>query len=88
MSTAKQQIITENYAIYNSDCVEVLKSLPDNSIDLSIYSPPLQVCTSIRAIRATSQTAKTKSSFTALRVFGSGKSSRYKAGQNHGGPLY
>lgn len=40
MSTAKQQIITENYAIYNSDCVEVLKSLPDNSIDLSIYSPP------------------------------------------------
>lgn len=40
MSTAKQQIVTDNYAIYNSDCVEVLKSLPDNSIDLSIYSPP------------------------------------------------
>ena len=36
----KQQVITENYAIYNSDCMEVIKELPDESIDLSIYSPP------------------------------------------------
>lgn len=36
----KDQIITDKYAIYNSDCMEVLPSLPDNSIDLSIYSPP------------------------------------------------
>lgn len=36
----KDQIITSQYAIYNSDCMEVLPSLPDNSIDLSIYSPP------------------------------------------------
>jgi DNA modification methylase len=36
----KDQIITKDYAIYNSDCMEVLPSLPDNSIDLSIYSPP------------------------------------------------
>ena len=36
----KQQTIKENYAIYNSDCMEVLPTLPDNSIDLSIYSPP------------------------------------------------
>lgn len=39
MST-KDQIITESYAIYNSDCMEVLPALPDESIDLSIYSPP------------------------------------------------
>lgn len=36
----KDQFITENYAIYNSDCMEVIKELPDNSIDLSVYSPP------------------------------------------------
>jgi DNA modification methylase len=37
---AKDQIITNEYAIYNSDCMEVMPTLPDNSIDLSIYSPP------------------------------------------------
>ena len=36
----KDQIVTSEYAMYNSDCMEVLPSLPDNSIDLSIYSPP------------------------------------------------
>jgi len=36
----KEQLITENYAIYNSDCMEVIKELPGNSVDLSIYSPP------------------------------------------------
>mgnify|MGYP003425222095 FL=1 len=37
---AKDQIITPEYAIYNSDCMEVLPTLPSNSIDLSVYSPP------------------------------------------------
>lgn len=36
----KQQLITDDYAIYNSDCMEVLPTLTDKSIDLSIYSPP------------------------------------------------
>ena len=40
MSLVKEQLITDNYAIYNSDCMEVLPTLPDQSIDLSIYSPP------------------------------------------------
>lgn len=40
MSTAKDQLITDRYAIYNSDCVDVMRTLPDESIDLSIYSPP------------------------------------------------
>jgi len=40
MSTTKEQVITDQYAIYNSDCMEVLPSLPDCSVDLSIYSPP------------------------------------------------
>jgi DNA modification methylase len=36
----KEQVIKENYALYNSDCMYVLPTLPDASIDLSIYSPP------------------------------------------------
>ncbi len=36
----KEQLITENYAIYNSDCMLVMPTLPNESIDLSIYSPP------------------------------------------------
>ena len=31
---------TDNYSIYNADCMEVVSKLPDNSVDLSIYSPP------------------------------------------------
>ena len=34
------QEINENYAIYHSDCIEVMKNLKANSIHLSIYSPP------------------------------------------------
>jgi DNA modification methylase len=34
------QLITDNYAIYNSDCMYVLPSIADKSIDLSVYSPP------------------------------------------------
>lgn len=36
----KDQLITEDYAIYNSDCMYVVKELPNESVDLSIYSPP------------------------------------------------
>lgn len=36
----KNQIDTENYSIYNADCMEVMPSIPDKSVDLSIYSPP------------------------------------------------
>jgi len=36
----KEQLITDEYAIYNSDCMEVLPTLKDKSIDLSVYSPP------------------------------------------------
>ncbi len=36
----KDQIITDKYAIYNADCMDVVGELEDNSIDLSVYSPP------------------------------------------------
>jgi len=34
------QEITDNYALYNGDCCEVLPTIPDNTVHLSIYSPP------------------------------------------------
>lgn len=36
----KEQIVTENYAWYNSDSMYVLPTLPDESIDMACYSPP------------------------------------------------
>jgi len=38
--TTKNQVITDEYAIYNSDCMYVLPTIENKSIDLSIYSPP------------------------------------------------
>lgn len=32
--------LTDKFAIYNSDCMEVLPTLPKESIDFTIYSPP------------------------------------------------
>jgi DNA modification methylase len=34
------QVITDDYAVYNGDCVEVIADMPDKSVDLSVYSPP------------------------------------------------
>jgi len=36
----KDQSITEKYAIYNGDCIEVMASMPDACVHLSVYSPP------------------------------------------------
>lgn len=36
----KNQLHAESYSIFNGDCMDVVSSLPDNSVDLSVYSPP------------------------------------------------
>ncbi len=36
----KDQIITPNYALYNGDCVEAMREMKDESVHLSVYSPP------------------------------------------------
>lgn len=36
MNTAK----TTRYALYNGDCVQIIKQLPDNSVHFPIFSPP------------------------------------------------
>ena len=35
-----EQVITDQYALYEGDCCEVMPTLPEGSIHLSIYSPP------------------------------------------------
>jgi len=40
MNLVKNQVVTEDYAIYNADCMDVLAQLQENSVDLVIYSPP------------------------------------------------
>lgn len=40
MGNVADQLITDNYAVYNGDSMEVLLDLPDESIHLSVYSPP------------------------------------------------
>lgn len=34
------QLIEKHYALYQGDCLEIMPTLPDGSIHLSIYSPP------------------------------------------------
>jgi DNA modification methylase len=40
MSKIKDQIITDKYSIYNGDCLDVVSLIPNESVDLSVYSPP------------------------------------------------
>ncbi len=34
------QTVTDDYALYHGDCLEVMPTLPDGSVHLSVYSPP------------------------------------------------
>ena len=34
------QMVTKDFALWNGDCLEVMPTLPDESIHLSVYSPP------------------------------------------------
>ena len=34
------QMITDDFALFNGDCVEVMADMPDDSVHLSVYSPP------------------------------------------------
>ncbi len=40
MTCAIEQTITDRYAAYNGDCIELIKELPNESIGLSVFSPP------------------------------------------------
>lgn len=38
--TVRDSNITNMYALYNGDCIEVMRDLPTGCVDLSVYSPP------------------------------------------------
>lgn len=40
MASVVEQELTDRYAIYHGDCMEVMAALPDDSIHFSVYSPP------------------------------------------------
>src|SRR5699024_10391172 len=42
MTNTLDQVITDDYSIYNADCIEVAKGMPNESIDYSIFSPPFE----------------------------------------------
>jgi len=35
-----KNVVNENYALYNGDCIEAISQIPDESVHLTIYSPP------------------------------------------------
>ena len=35
-----EQVIEKQYALYNGDCVEVMKSFPEKRMDMILFSPP------------------------------------------------
>lgn len=34
------QVVTDRYALYHGDCVDVVRGLPDESVHYTVYSPP------------------------------------------------
>lgn len=40
MAEVIEQVISDKYAIYNGDCVEVAAGLPSDSVGFSVFSPP------------------------------------------------
>lgn len=41
MSTKKGKVVGSDWVtLYHGDCLEVLKTLPDNSIDMVLTDPP------------------------------------------------
>lgn len=39
---ALDQVVTPDYAIYHGDACELIRAIPDNSIDFGIHSPPFE----------------------------------------------
>ncbi len=40
MTAVVDQVVTDRYALYNADCVDVVRGLPDRSVHYTIFSPP------------------------------------------------
>ena len=63
MSKVGQQVITEDYALYNGDCIETMQSLPDESIGFVCFSPPFSSLYSYSNDHRDLSNCKTKEEF-------------------------
>lgn len=35
-----EQVVTDNYALYHGDCINIMRQMPEGRIHMSVYSPP------------------------------------------------
>ena len=42
MVKVKGQVITDEYALYNDDCIQIMKGVESDTVGLSVFSPPFQ----------------------------------------------
>jgi len=40
VKVTNKEVVTDNYSVFNGDCVQTLQQLPDNCADISVFSPP------------------------------------------------
>jgi len=40
MAAVVDQTVTDKFALYNADCVEVVRGMPTDSVDYTVFSPP------------------------------------------------
>lgn len=40
MENINNSRITDKFALYNGDCVDITRQIPDNSVHFEIFSPP------------------------------------------------
>lgn len=40
MEPKRAPVVTGDYALVNGDCVEYMRTMPDSSVDMSVFSPP------------------------------------------------
>ena len=40
VKVTNKELVTDNYSVFNGDCVQTLQQLPDNCADISVFSPP------------------------------------------------
>lgn len=63
------QRVTEEYAVYHGDCVEVLRGIPDNSLHMSISSPPFSALYSYTDATSDMSNVRTNDEFIAGMEF-------------------
>jgi hypothetical protein len=54
MKSAIEECVSDRFALYRGDCVEIIREIPDSSIHYSAYSPPFRSLYVTTMIQSTS----------------------------------